>query len=266
MGDISYRALKSIEQSQIVLCEDTRVAKKLFSLIETKLQTPLNTENKKFIALHSHNENNFFINCNIDFDLNIIYISDAGTPCVSDPGSLLVDFCIKNNIKYDFISGASAFLSAFVMSGFLHNSFLFYGFLPHKGKSRNDALDELLNKNEIAILYESPYRIQKLLEEIAEKDKERLLFVVKEISKLYQTSFRDTPVNIQEKLNNISTKGEWVVVISPSPNTKNTNQYISKEDINTLSIPPKQKAKLLSKVTGESITFCYDEIMNTNIS
>jgi len=172
---------------------------------------------------------------------------------------MLVDFCIKNDIKYDFIGGVSAFLSAFGMSGFLDTSFMFYGFLPQKGKSRIDKLTSILNMQIPAILYEAPHRIEKLISDICDIDSDRILFVIKEISKLHQKSFRDKAINIKEILQDISTKGEWVVVISPAKlSLKGEN--ITLEDINTLKLPPKQKAKLIAKLTGKDIKSCYEEL------
>jgi 16S rRNA (cytidine1402-2'-O)-methyltransferase len=236
------------------LCEDTRVSKKLLSLIEEKHNITLNIKDKNFIALHAHNEHRFLQECKIDFDQNIIYMSDAGAPCISDPGAMLVDFCIKNNIKYDFIGGVSAFLSAFAMSGFLDTSFLFYGFLPNKGQNREDILKNILTNNQPIILYEAPHRIEKLISDIVDIDKDRVLFAIKELTKLHQKYIKDTAYNILQQLKEISTKGEWVVVISSNTkeNIQNTSA-IKVEDIQSLNIPPKQKAKLISKITGENI-------------
>jgi 16S rRNA (cytidine1402-2'-O)-methyltransferase len=190
-------------------------------------------------------------------------MSDAGAPCISDPGAMLVDFCIKNNIKYDFIGGVSAFLSAFAMSGFLDTSFLFYGFLPNKGQNREDILKNLLNNNQPTIIYEAPHRIERLISDIVSIDKDRVLFTIKELTKLHQTYIKDTAFNIQQKLQEISTKGEWVVVISSNKKetTQNTSA-ITLKDIEPLDIPPKQKAKLISKITGENIKECYQKLIS----
>jgi 16S rRNA (cytidine1402-2'-O)-methyltransferase len=176
---------------------------------------------------------------------------------------MLVDFCIKNNIEYDFIGGASAFLSAFAMSGFLDTKFLFYGFLPNKGKNRIDKIEELLKNQYPTIIYEAPHRIQSLINDICNIDKKRELFVIKELTKLHQTSIKDIAINIKEKLEKISTKGEWVVVISSSTSNTKQNIYpITLEDIQSLSIPPKQKSKLISKLTGIDIKTCYQELIS----
>ena len=129
LSDISKRAIEALNEADIVFCEDTRVTKKLLSLLQIDL-------NKTFIAMHSHNENEIISKIDVSiFDKNVVYVSDAGMPGISDPGSKLIQFAQENNIKYDVIPGANALLTAFVASGF-EGEFTFFGFLPHKGKDR----------------------------------------------------------------------------------------------------------------------------------
>ena len=257
--DISYRAVLSIETSQIVLCEDTRVTKKLFFLIEDKLSHPLHIKEKQFFSFHAHNENTFLEKTTIDFDQNVVYLSDAGTPCISDPGAVLVNHCIKNNISYDFIGGVSAFLSAFVLSGFLHSQFLFYGFLPKKGSVRSKQLSYCMSLPYICVFYEAPHRIVDLLDEITALHPERTVFVAKEITKMYQKSYKGTATEVKEYLQTISTKGEWVVLVDRQEYS-HTNE-VTKDDILALDIPKKQKAKLIAKITGEEIKRLYEELL-----
>ena len=135
-------------------------------------------------------------------------------PCVSDPGAILVNFCIKNNISYDVIPGANALLTAYAMSGFNQKEFLFYGFLPHKAGNRKSPLSELMNSEYLVILYESPHRIIQLLEEINQLNPDKEVFLVKELTKLYQNSFKGKINDIVEQFKTIDTRGEWVVILS----------------------------------------------------
>jgi 16S rRNA (cytidine1402-2'-O)-methyltransferase len=171
---------------------------------------------------------------------------------------MLVEYAIKHNIKYDVLPGANAALTAYVASGFSDTRFLFWGFLPHKGKEREISLQNALNSGYVTILYESPHRLQKLLKEIDKSNPNREIFLAKELTKKYQTYFRGNAKDILRKLDG-NIKGEWVVVIEASQNK--TISQITKQEILELQIPKKQKAKLLSKITGESVKNIYNELV-----
>lgn len=260
LGDISFRAIEVLKDGELILCEDTRVTKKLFSLLS--IRYGITFPNFQFISLHSHNEKEFLTPQNIELLQNkkTLYLSDAGMPCVSDPGSFLVDFCLNNDIEYDVLPGANAILTAYASSGFCHTTFTFFGFLPHKGSNRSDMLDKVMNSDNLAIVYESPYRLLKLLEEVNAIDKNRILFVTKELTKKYQKRYKDTSENIFNQFKNETIKGEWVVIIEPQ---KLENKgVITYNDIEELSLAPKQKAKLLSKLTGENIKDIYNRLIS----
>jgi 16S rRNA (cytidine1402-2'-O)-methyltransferase len=234
LEDITKRALLALENVEIIFCEDTRVTKKLLNLLNIPL-------NKQFISMHSHNELKVLSN----LDINILktkecgYVSDAGMPGISDPGSKLIQFCQENEIQYTVFPGPSAFVTAYVASGF-EGEFCFYMFLPHKGKERTQKLKEIMNSGKIAILYESPHRIEKLIYEIQSLDPEREIFLAKEISKIHETYIKAKAKDI--KLEN--TKGEWVVVINKANKTKILN--LTYDDILNLNLPLKEKSKLLA--------------------
>ncbi|AXH08531.1 16S rRNA (cytidine(1402)-2'-O)-methyltransferase [Malaciobacter halophilus] len=257
LEDISKRALDALMEAELIFCEDTRVTKKLLNLLSEKYN--LDFENKQFQSFHSHNENQILKTLNKDtFTKNVVYVSDAGMPCVSDPGATLVDFCIKNNIEYDVIPGANAVLTAYAMSGFTHTSFTFHGFLAHKGSHRASNLKAIMQSDKLGILYESPHRLLKLLEEIKNIDENRTIFLVKEITKLHQKSFKNSAKVIFDEFKNMNIKGEWVIVIEP---TIFEGQALNIEDIKDLDLAPKVKAKLLSKLTGRKTKEIYQELM-----
>jgi 16S rRNA (cytidine1402-2'-O)-methyltransferase len=261
LTDISFRALEALKNAQIILCEDTRVTKKLLNLINQKLNFRINLD-KQYFSVHSHNEERYTTNefMEIYNNNNVVYVSDAGMPCVSDPGAILVNMCIKNNIKYDVIPGANALLTAYAMSGFNKKEFLFNGFLPHKEKNRKEPLLDMMNSNYINILYESTHRIKQLLNEINSIDSTKEIFIVKELTKLHQTFYKDTIKNIIKKFNEIDLRGEWVIVIDA--NTSFQGKAILSEDIIALKLPPKQKAKLISKLSGKNIKDIYNSLVN----
>jgi len=266
LDDISYRSISSFIEAEIVLCEDTRVAKKLFRLLQERhsLQFSPNNKPKKFIPIHQHNEFSFLEKCEASFfEQNIIYLSDAGSPCISDPGSMLVEYCIKNNIQYDFIGGSNALINAYCMSGFNKSRFLFYGFLLKKGKKREIEIDNILTMNHQIILYEAPHRIKSLVDYIASKQSNRIISIAKELTKKNQKVIKDTAINLSSKLNEINTKGEWVVIIDEEI-SKTDISPITQDDILSLDISNKTKAKLLSKITNQSTKEIYNELMKTS--
>ena len=245
-------------EAELIFCEDTRVTKKLLNLLGER--NDLDFSNKEYKSFHSHNENQILKTLDKEtFSKNVVYVSDAGMPCVSDPGATLVDFCIKNQIPYDVLPGANAILTAYAMSGFKQTSFSFYGFLDHKGASRSSKLDEILNDDKLPILYESPHRLLKLLEELKEKDENRTIFLAKEISKLHQATYKNSSKNLFEEFKNVNIKGEWVVVIEPK---EKIGLNLELNDILPLDLAPKIKAKLIAKMTGESIKEVYQQILD----
>lgn len=260
LGDISFRTIEVLKGAELILCEDTRITKKLLSLISEK--NGINFPNYQFISIHSHNEKEFVTSQNSELlkEKNCIYLSDAGMPCVSDPGSYLVQYCLTNNIEYDVLPGANAILTAYASSGFSNTTFTFFGFLPHKGSNRSDMLDKVMNSDHLAIVYESPHRLLKFLEEIATIDHNRTLFLTKELTKKYQKRYKDSSQNIYHQFKNESIKGEWVAIIEPK--VVQNKGIITYDDIEKLSIAPKQKAKLLSKLTGENIKDIYNRIIS----
>ncbi len=261
LGDISFRTIEVLKDSELILCEDTRVTKKLLQLISSRFE--ITFPNFTFISLHSHNEKHFLTKENKELlqDNKTVYMSDAGMPCVSDPGSLLVSFCLENEIEFDVLPGANAILTAYASSGFVSNAtaFTFFGFLPHKGTSRSDMLDKVCNSETLAILYESPHRLLKLLEELNKIDSNRIIFLTKELTKKYQTRYKGKTEEILNQIKETTIRGEWVVIIEPKD--QENSGIITYEDIIDLKLPPKQKAKLISKLTGQNIKDIYNSLI-----
>ena len=257
LEDISKRSINSLLEAELILCEDTRVTKKLLNLLSQREN--LEFECKEFKSFHSHNENQVLKTFTPEtFEKNIVYVSDAGMPCVSDPGASLVQYAIDNNLEYDVLPGANAVLTAFAMSGFPQSEFTFFAFLPHKGKERKEKLNQVMQSDILPILYESPHRLLKTLEEINSMDEQRTVFLAKELTKLHQKTFKDTAKNLFEKFQNENIKGEWVIIIEP---TKFKGQSLELLDIENLDIAPKIKAKLLAKMTGKSVKEIYNSFM-----
>ncbi|NOQ30783.1 MAG: 16S rRNA (cytidine(1402)-2'-O)-methyltransferase [Helicobacteraceae bacterium] len=256
ISDISLRAMDALSEADILLCEDTRVTKKLLNILKERYS--LKTSEQQFISLHYHNEKEFVEQLEVSFfDQNIVYVSDAGMPGISDPAQLLVEYCLKNSVEYDVLPGANAVLTAFVASGFVTTQMLFFGFLAHKGKERNSMLNSALHNGYTTVLYEAPHRLKKLLEEIKKEQSQRVVFLAKEITKKYQKFYKGTASELLIELNS-EIKGEWVVVIEAGD--LHQNSAITKNDIEALELPKKTKAKLISKITGENIKDIYTQL------
>ena len=211
LEDITFRSIDTLKKSDYILCEDTRVSKKLLS--KYNIDVPL-------ISFHSYNEHKTVQN-HIDQILNgkrIALISDAGPPSISDPGFLIVRESINNDIEINCLPGPTALIPAIVNSGLSSDRFVFEGFLPAK-KGRNKRLNNLLNENRSIIIYESPKKILKLLNELIDLfGEQRKASISREISKIYQENIRGTLKELLEKFDNKNIKGEFVIVIDGKKN------------------------------------------------
>lgn len=258
IGDISLRAMDALRDADTLLCEDTRITKKLLHILSERYNFQAQ-QTQDFISLHSHNENDFIQKLTPDFfTKNIVYVSDAGMPGISDPGQALVRYCIDNALEYDVLPGANAVLTAFVASGFVGTQMLFFGFLDHKGVSRQAGLQKALYSGYTTVLYESPHRLEKLLLEIIELEPQREIFVAKEISKKFQRYLHGTAADILQALAK-NYKGEWVLVLKATQ--AQNESAISQNDILALDLPTKTQAKLISKITGENTKECYKRLL-----
>jgi 16S rRNA (cytidine1402-2'-O)-methyltransferase len=163
--DITIRALREFERATLFLCEDTRETKRLFNILAERFD--FNYPTASFLSFHEHNQERRLkeIAPRLSKE-SVVYVSDAGMPVISDPGQILVEYCQKNGIEYDVLAGASAVTTAYAASGFKEGTFLFYGFLPQKGSKRSSELINLMNRVDNVVLYESPHRIKRLIEEI----------------------------------------------------------------------------------------------------
>lgn len=206
LEDITLRALTILKQVDKILAEDTRQSIKL--LKHFNIQTTLQ-------SYHQFNEHKI---CNqlvkeLQSGKNIGLISDAGTPAISDPGFLLIRECIKNNIAVNCLPGATAFVPALVKSGIPCNQFTFLGFLPEK-KGKQSALKLIADSIYTTVIYESPHRLIKTLEQLQEQcSSNRLVSISREISKIYEESITCTIDQAINYFNNKAIKGEFVIVI-----------------------------------------------------
>ena len=237
LKDITIRALEILKQSDFILCEDTRISKNLLNKYEIK---------SKLISNHKFNEKKNILKI-IEYLKSgkiISLISDAGTPAISDPGSVLVNECVKNNIKIVPIPGPSAVATAISISGF-SDQFFFYGFLPEKKQQLTKELNRLSEFSTSLVFFVSPKKINRIIPEIKKYFSERKVVICREITKLYEEFLR---VNVDElKEFRKEPKGEITVVISEKKIDENSSKNLSESDINKID-------KMINKLTIKEIT------------
>ena len=210
LEDITLRALRILKEVDVILAEDTRVTRKLLS--HFGVTTPVR-------AYHAHNEHQATASVLRDLTegKSIAIVTDAGTPGISDPGYLLVNACIEHDVPYTCLPGANALIPALVMSGFPLHAFQFIGFLPQK-KGRQTAWQTLSETHVTVAFYESPHRLIRALEEAVKHcGPERLICVVREISKIHEEAKRGSTADVLLYYQNNPDKcvGEIVVVLHP---------------------------------------------------
>ena len=221
LSEFTPRAIEILKEADYVGCEDTRNSKILFD--HFGISTTL-------ISCHEHNENeaseqliSYLLN-----GKNVCYVSDAGYPGISDPGSRLVKKALDNDINVSVINGSSAFLTALVASGLETDHFYFHGFLASKESQRENELKEMINRKETLIFYESPHRIMKTLVSMQKIFGNRKICLCRELTKKFEEYIRgtlDELVAIDEN----TLKGEMVIIVEG--NKDETSSFVSDEDI-----------------------------------
>ncbi|MFY8026204.1 MAG: 16S rRNA (cytidine(1402)-2'-O)-methyltransferase [Sediminibacterium sp.] len=207
LKDITLRSLEVLNLVDLILCEDTRTSSKL--LQHYNIQKPLT-------PYHQHNEHKIVSHLadQLEAGKTMALITDAGTPGISDPAFLLVRECIKRNIRVECLPGAAAFVPALVNSGLPTNRFVFEGFIPIK-KGRQTLLKQLATEERTMIFYESPMRLVKTLEDMAQYfGEDRSCSVARELTKLFEENKRGSLKEVAEYFKSKSVKGEIVLVVA----------------------------------------------------
>lgn len=251
LEDITFRAINTLKNVDIVFAEDTRETYNLLKYYNI---------NKKIESCHKYTEmkhKDKIINI-LKSGKNIGYVTDRGTPLISDPGNVIVDEAIKNNINVISLPGPTAVIPALNMSGLSNERFLFYGFLNTKKSQMIKELTELKNIKYTLIFYESPYRILDTLKIIKEVFGNRKASIVREISKLYEEIIRDDIDNLIEKCDKI--KGEIVIVVEGNKNIQDENIDYLKE-INELIKKGNTKSTAV-KLVAESHNISKNKLYN----
>jgi 16S rRNA (cytidine1402-2'-O)-methyltransferase len=245
LEDITMRALRILEEVDLIAAEDTRHTQKL-----------LNKYNIKTHKTSYHEHNRFdkakILIRHLQEGMDIALVTDAGTPCISDPGWELVDMALSRGIQVSPVPGASAVLCAVTMAGMDTSTFSFYGFMPAKNREKNKLIDDLKKEDKIAILYESPHKLIKTLNYLYENLGDRDIALVKEITKMHEKVMRITLKEAVE-LYRAEPKGEFVLVLGPQKEEEKKKATIEeiKDNIKSLMDSGISKKEAIKKTARD---------------
>jgi 16S rRNA (cytidine1402-2'-O)-methyltransferase len=212
LEDITQRALRILREVDMIACEDTRVTSHLLAYYEIR---------KPLVACFEHSSTAQVkrILDTLMSGSSVAYVSDAGTPGVNDPGGKLIEAAVNAHVPIQIvpIPGASALTTAIAVCGFPMDEFVYLGFVPHK-KGRETMFREISTRATPSVFFESTHRIEKTLEALAKfLDPVRPLFIARELTKLHETLYRGTIEEVLTSLQSTSTKGEFVIIVGPTP-------------------------------------------------
>ena len=218
LSDLSPRAVETLEKVDFIAAEDTRVTLKLLNHFGIK---------KPMVSYFEHNkrERGELICARLEQGESCAIVTDAGMPCISDPGEDLIKLCGERGIKTVVIPGPSAVISALAVSGLSTGRFTFEGFLSVNKKSRSEHLKSLSNEHRTMIFYEAPHKLPQTLRDLYSAFGDRRLTIVREITKLHEEVIRTTTKNAAENLSDGSVKGEIVLVLEGAPQADEGEEF-----------------------------------------
>jgi 16S rRNA (cytidine1402-2'-O)-methyltransferase len=263
LQDITYRAIETLNACDYILCEDTRYSQPF--LHHHRINKPL----KSF-----HKFNEAAKETSVIHDLlsgkSIALISDAGTPGISDPGTKLVQRCVEENIPVMSIPGPCALIAALSCSGLSTDRFQFYGFLPRKAGDLRHVMQEILSYPSTTICYESPHRIQSVIQLIAELAPNRKVVIARELTKKFEEILRGQVKEILEKWENYQVKGEFVLLIDGHPTgpTHHWEEISPEEHVKlmeeTYHLPRNEAIKIVAELRGVPKRTIYNKLLSND--
>ena len=260
LSDLSPRAAQTLEQVDFIAAEDTRVTLKLLNHLGIK---------KPMISYYEHNkrERGEIICAKIEAGENCAIVTDAGMPCISDPGEDLIKLCEERGIKTVVIPGPSAVVSALAVSGLETGRFCFEGFLSVNKKSRNEHLQSLKNERRTMIFYEAPHKLPATLRDLYSAFGDRKLSIVRELTKIHEEVIRTTTAYAAENYADGSVKGELVLVLEGAKESETEEKYtleyaveLAKKLIEN-GEKPTAAAKSAAEMTGFKKNEIYRELL-----
>lgn len=263
LSDMTMRAVETLKTVDFICAEDTRVTAKLLNHFEIK---------KSLISYHKHNASQSGKNI-IDRLMSgesCAVVTDAGMPCISDPGEDLVKLCAENGIETVVVPLASAAVSALAISGLSTSRFTFEGFLSTTKKQRLEHLSSLVNETRTMIFYEAPHKLIYTLRDMFEFFGDRKISICRELTKLHEEVIRTTLSGAIEKYESVSPKGEFVLVIEGKPKENEVidnieNAVIQVNELISKGVRAAEACKQIAKITSFSKSELYSEILNKNL-
>ena len=260
LGDMTPRAIDTLEQVDFIAAEDTRVTLKLLNHFGIK---------KPMVSYFEHNkEYRGQIICDrIKSGESCAIVTDAGMPCISDPGELLIKQCEEYGIKTVVVPGPSAVISALCVSGLATGRFCFEGFLSVNKKSRMEHLEELLNEKRTMIFYEAPHKLSNTLTDLYKAFGDRKLTIARELTKLHEEIIRTTTKDAVEKYGDGSLKGEIVLILEGKTDTDEEESYTLEDAVKMAKkfisdgMRPTDAAKEAAKITKIRKNDIYKELV-----
>ena len=261
LKDISERALEALEAADVIACEDTRVTGLLLQALEIT--------GKRLISYHEHNKaaSGEGIIKLLEEGLNVVQVSDAGMPAISDPGADLVKLAIEKGIEVSVIPGPSAVTAALAISGLDTRYFHFEGFLPSEGGDRKKRIKELTNIHETIVLYEAPHRIRKLFDELSEAGFGSCKAAIcRELTKRYEQAIRLTVDEMRGYYEKTEPKGEFCICLEPLPAKEAGASGMVEADrmieiLCSKGMSTKDVAAVVSELTGMNKKEAYNAAM-----
>lgn len=260
LSDMSPRAVQTLEEVDFIAAEDTRVTMKLLNHFGIK---------KPMVSYYEHNkrERGEIICARIESGESCAIVTDAGMPCISDPGEDLIKLCEERGIKTVVIPGPSAVISALAISGLETGRFTFEGFLSVNKKSRNEHLQSLKNEKRTMIFYEAPHKLPSTLRDLYQAFGDRKLSIVRELTKIHEEVIRTTTKYAAEVIAENGLKGELVLVLEGAKQTEAEEEYTLEYAVETAKrlieggVKPTEAAKEAASITGFKKNEIYKELM-----
>lgn len=262
LGDITLRAIEILRVSDVLVCEDTREAKKLLS----HLGIP---SGNRLMVLHDHNEDTRMLKIadEVKNGKIVALMSDAGMPGIADPGIKVIAFLLDSNLNVEVLPGPSAALTSLVASGLPSYRFVFEGFIPRKGTKRYERLDEISKEHRTVIIYESPHRVKDTINDLyGVCNDDRQIALVRELTKMHEEVWRGDLEEAYSLMSVIEPKGEYVIVLGPSELQEPEVDYIAIErDVLILhddKMSTRDIAEMISQQHNISKKEAYSRVLN----
>ena len=247
LGDISERAIKELREGDLICCEDTRRTGKLLNLLNINPRPDLEVVNE-----HTEEKRANEILNRITAGLRVALVTDAGMPGIADPGQYLIKSAIDHEINLEIVPGPTAGIVALIASGLPTSRFVFQGFIPRKGEERQRRIEEIARDDKTTVIYESGKRIERTIQDLLNIcGDERKAIIARELTKMHEEIQRGTLRHLQTKMSDISTKGEFVLILSGISEDHYVSDSLLKEELQEIIGSGKSKRDAVKELTSK---------------